>query len=223
MQKLAVWLVTVAAFLAMSRTLVHDLDVRMSLLPLPDPHADLFPVPGSAIDPTPLPPPPPPPPTGLDNLKIPVQGVKAGSLIRTFTARRSGGRIHEALDILAPRNTPVLAANDGTIVDMSNSSLGGITIYQVDAAGEYAYYYAHLQRYARGIRAGMRVTKGQTIGFVGTTGNAPPETPHLHFAVFRLKSPWQLHDGQPVDPYDLLTESRYAQQCQFKVSTRFAC
>jgi murein DD-endopeptidase MepM/ murein hydrolase activator NlpD len=135
---------------------------------------------------------------------------------------RSGGRIHQALDIMARRNTPVIAANDGVIANISVSSLGGNTIYQVDPDGDYAYYYAHLQRYARGIKEGSRVAKGQIIGFVGTSGNAPPNMPHLHFAIYKLKTPGQLRDGTPIDPYDVLTEKRFASQCQFE-RTRMPC
>ena len=213
LQKAAVWTVTCAAVLAISRTLVHDLDIRMNALPLPD--QDGFFVPAAAIQPPP-PPPPPPAPTGIDNLMLPVFGVKPGDLTRSFTMHRSGGRIHQALDIMARRNTPVIAANDGVIANISVSSLGGNTIYQVDPDGEYAYYYAHLQRYARGIKEGSRVAKGQIIGFVGTSGNAPPNLPHLHFAIYKLRTPSQLRDGTPIDPYDVLTEKRFAGQCQFE-------
>jgi murein DD-endopeptidase MepM/ murein hydrolase activator NlpD len=213
LQKTAVWVVTCAAFVAISRTLVHDLDIRMSALPLPDDSG--FFLPAAAIEPPP-PPPPPPPPTGIDNLMLPVFGVKPSDLIRSFGMHRSGGRLHQALDIMARRNTPVIAANDGTIVDISVNPLGGNTIYQLDPAGEYTYYYAHLQRYAKGIKEGSRVAKGQIIGFVGTTGNAPPNLPHLHFAVYKLKALGQFHQGTPIDPYDLLTEKRFASQCRFQ-------
>jgi murein DD-endopeptidase MepM/ murein hydrolase activator NlpD len=217
LQKTAAWVVTCAAFAALSRTLVHDLDIRMSVLPLPDERG--FFVPAAAIEPPP-PPPPPPPPTGIDNLMLPVFGVQPSDLTRSFTMHRSGGRLHEALDIMAKRNTPVIAANDGVIANISVNPLGGNTIYQTDNAGEYVFYYAHLQRYARGIKEGSRVAKGQIIGFVGTTGNAPPTIPHLHFAVYKLKIPGQIHDGKPIDPYDLLTEQRFAGQCEFKSNQR---
>jgi murein DD-endopeptidase MepM/ murein hydrolase activator NlpD len=98
----------------------------------------------------------------------------------------------------------VLAASDGKIVDLSTNPFGGTTIYQIDPTGRYAYYYAHLQRYAKGLREGNEVKKGQVIGYVGTTGNAPAHVPHLHFAVYRLKTEGVWRSGKPIDPYDLL-------------------
>ena len=138
------------------------------------------------------------------DLEIPVQGVRAGDLVRSFSDTRSGGREHEALDILAPRNTPVLAVEDGTIARLFLSKAGGNTIYQFDPGQEYCYYYAHLERYADGLKEGDRVRKGQIIGYVGTSGNAPKNTPHLHFAVFRLTPERHWWEGTPIDPYDVL-------------------
>jgi len=138
------------------------------------------------------------------NLEIPVAGVEAGKLVRSYHDARSGGREHEALDILAPRNTPVVAVEDGTIAKLFLSKAGGNTIYQFDPSGDYAYYYAHLERYADGVKEGDRVHRGQVIGFVGTSGNAPKDTPHLHFAVFRLTADKHWWEGTPVDPYDIL-------------------
>jgi peptidoglycan LD-endopeptidase LytH len=119
-----------------------------------------------------------------------------------FAQRRGGGsRGHEAVDILAPRHTPVVAVEDGTIAKLFQSKAGGITIYQFDPAGQFCYYYAHLQRYAPGLRDGNRVSKGEVIGYVGTTGNAPPNTPHLHFAIFQLTEARRWWEGKPIDPY----------------------
>lgn len=138
------------------------------------------------------------------HLQVPVQGVDPDKLVRSYHDARSGGREHEALDILAPRGTPVVAVEDGTIAKLFNSKAGGITLYQFDPGKEYAYYYAHLDRYADGIKEGDRLRRGQVIGFVGTTGNAPKDTPHLHFAVFRLTADKHWWEGTPVDPYDIL-------------------
>ena len=119
-----------------------------------------------------------------------------------FAQRRGGGsRGHEAVDILAPRHTPVVAVEDGTIARLFNSKAGGITVYQFDPTGQFCYYYAHLQRYAAGLRDGQRVSKGDVIGYVGTTGNAPPNTPHLHFAIFQLTDAKRWWEGRPIDPY----------------------
>jgi peptidoglycan LD-endopeptidase LytH len=137
-------------------------------------------------------------------LAIPVEGIRPDQLVESFSDERSGTRVHEALDILAPRNTPVKAVEDGTIARLFLSKAGGLTIYQFDPAGEFCYYYAHLERYADGLQEGARVRKGQVLGYVGTSGNAPKDTPHLHFAVFRLTSAKHWWEGTPIDPYSVL-------------------
>jgi murein DD-endopeptidase MepM/ murein hydrolase activator NlpD len=137
------------------------------------------------------------------DLHVPVRGVDADDLNRSFADKRSGNRLHEAIDILAPRHTPVLAVEDGVLVKFFHSKDGGNTIYQFDPASRYAYYYAHLDRYAAGVKEGDRVKKGQIIGHVGTSGNAPPATPHLHFAIFRLTEQKQWWKGTPIDPFDV--------------------
>jgi murein DD-endopeptidase MepM/ murein hydrolase activator NlpD len=138
------------------------------------------------------------------DLEIPVEGVGPDQLTRTFDDKRGATRRHEAIDILAPRNTPVRAVEDGTIARLFQSKAGGITVYQFDPTERYCYYYAHLERYATGLREGDRLRKGQVIGYVGTSGNAPKETPHLHFAVFRLTGQKRWWEGTPIDPYDVL-------------------
>lgn len=137
-------------------------------------------------------------------LEIPVDGVRADQLTRSFQDARSGTRPHEAIDILAPRNTPVKAVENGTIARLFNSKAGGITVYQFDPSERFCYYYAHLERYADGLHEGDRVNKGQLLGYVGTSGNAPKDTPHLHFAVFRLTAAKHWWEGTPLDPYDIL-------------------
>lgn len=136
---------------------------------------------------------------------IPVQGVTAADLHDSYAQARSGGRTHHALDILAPRGTPVLAAVDGTIRKLFFSSGGGITIYQYDVAEARVYYYAHLERYADDVAEGQFVRQGTVIGYVGTTGNAPPGTPHLHFAIEVLPPTHEWWKGEPVNPYPILT------------------
>jgi murein DD-endopeptidase MepM/ murein hydrolase activator NlpD len=137
-------------------------------------------------------------------LEMPVEGVDRSKLTSQFHQQRGSTREHEAIDILAPRNTPVHAVEGGRIARLFFSKLGGITIYQFDPTERYCYYYAHLERYADDLREGQPVQKGQVIGYVGTSGNAPPETPHLHFAVFRLTAEKHWWEGTPLDPYDLL-------------------
>ena len=137
-------------------------------------------------------------------LEMPVKDVPRSALVESFHEVRSGNREHEAIDILSPRNTPVVAIEDGTIAKLFVSKAGGNTIYQFDPSEQYAYYYAHLERYAEGLKEGDKVRKGQVIGFVGTSGNAPKDTPHLHFAVFRLTAAKHWWEGTPLDPYDVL-------------------
>ena len=137
-------------------------------------------------------------------LAIPVMGIQSAGLVRSYHEARSGQREHEAIDILAPRNTPVIAVEDGTIAKLFTSKAGGLTVYQFDPGEQYSYYYAHLERYADGLKEGDRVSRGQILGYVGTSGNAPKGTPHLHFAVYRLTPDRHWWQGTPIDPYDIL-------------------
>ena len=139
------------------------------------------------------------------DLRIPVEGVTAEQLIRTFDAPR-GTRRHEAIDIVAPMGTPIRAVEGGRIARLFNSKAGGITIYQFDPTERFCYYYAHLQRYADGLRENDVVDAGQVIGYVGVSGNAPKDTPHLHFAVFQLTEAKRWWEGIPIDPFDVLTK-----------------
>jgi murein DD-endopeptidase MepM/ murein hydrolase activator NlpD len=158
------------------------------------------------------PPPAPAGTTGVDlpedliqrDLDVPVEGIERDALVQSFDDPRSGNRQHQAIDILAPRNTPVIAVEDGTVARLFKSVAGGLTIYQYDPSGRYVYYYAHLERYAAGLREGDPVRRGQVIGYVGTSGNAPPNTPHLHFAIFRLTGEKRWWEGTPLDPYAIL-------------------
>ena len=108
------------------------------------------------------------------------------------------------MDILAPRGTPVVAATDGRIAKLYTSAAGGLTIYQFDAEERFCYYYAHLDSYAPNLREGENVAQGRVIGYVGTTGNAPPGTPHLHFAIYKLGADKKWWDGEPLDPFLVL-------------------
>ena len=135
------------------------------------------------------------------NLTLPVTGISAAQLNDTYTQARAAGAPHEALDIMAPNGTPVLAIEDGRVAKLFLSKPGGITLYQFDPDGMYAYYYAHLDRYADGIAEGVSVRKGQVIAYVGSTGNALPDAPHLHFAIFRLGPERQWWRGTPINPF----------------------
>jgi len=137
-------------------------------------------------------------------LDLPVRGMARRDLRDSFNETRGSTHKHEAIDILAPRNTPVLAVEDGIVARLFESKAGGTTVYQFDPTTRYVYYYAHLERYADGLQEGNHVQRGQVLGYVGTSGNAPKETPHLHFAVFRLTEKKQWWQGSPIDPYEVL-------------------
>lgn len=146
-------------------------------------------------------------PAAVSRLIIPVAGVGARDLVDTFTQARAGGaRRHDAIDILAPRGTPVLAATPGEIEKVFLSEPGGKTVYVRSPDRTLITYYAHLDAYAPGLREGQQVRAGQPLGTVGTTGNADPAVPHLHFAVMRTSpdAPWW-EDAVVLNPYPLLT------------------
>jgi peptidoglycan LD-endopeptidase LytH len=143
---------------------------------------------------------------GPAGLAIPVAGVEADELVDTFTQARAGGaRRHDAIDIMAPEGTPVVASAPGTVERLFYSpGGGGITIYIRSDDMLWSYYYAHLQRYAQGLEEGQRVQRGQVIGYVGHTGNASPEGPHLHFAIYRMEPDDDWPSGGAINPYPLL-------------------
>ena len=138
-------------------------------------------------------------------LMVPVVGVSPWQIPDTYDAFRDGGRRHDAQDIFAARGTAVLAADDGVILRIGTNALGGNVIWATDSDRRYAYYYAHLDRYARGLREGQQVRRGEVLGFVGTTGNAPPETPHLHFQVMRMPDERRYANGSPFNPLPFFT------------------
>jgi len=138
-------------------------------------------------------------------LAMPIQGLNPATLSDTFSDRRDG-HYHDALDISAPRNTPVHAVVEGNVVKLFTSKEGGLTVYQFDDSGKYCYYYAHLDHYAPGLKEGMLLRKGDVLGYVGTTGDAPKNAPHLHFAVFQLGPDKKWWQGTAIDPLPLLRE-----------------
>ena len=145
------------------------------------------------------------------SLIVPVAGVSPESLRGTFDDARSGGRKHEAIDIMAPRGTPVVSATAGRLLRLHRSRAGGLMVYAADTADRLILMYAHLDRYARGLVAGMPLQRGQLLGYVGTTGNAPASTPHLHFAIARGKPSVRWWSGTAVDPFPLLAARRRRQ------------
>jgi murein DD-endopeptidase MepM/ murein hydrolase activator NlpD len=135
---------------------------------------------------------------------LPVRGVSQQELIDSFSDRRDTFRRHRAIDIPAPWGTPVVASDDGVINRLLESDRGGLSIYQVDVRSRRCYFYAHLARYAFGLEEGARVSRGDVLGFVGTTGNASEEAPHLHFAAYDLEGDGSCFAGTPVNPFTLL-------------------
>ncbi len=171
--------------------------------------------PAAEVDPAPRPAPRAPAPSAPpakvaapavgSSLVMPVSGIAPADLADTFGDARGSDRSHEALDIMAPAGTPVVAVADGHVEKLFDSDAGGLTLYQFESTGTFAYYYAHLQSYAPGLAEGQPLRRGQVIGTVGSTGNADPAAPHLHFAIFRLGPERQWWKGTPVNPYPLLT------------------
>ena len=140
------------------------------------------------------------------DLEIPVRGMKRTDLRDTFNDARAIGRRHDAIDIMAPRGTEVLAVDDGTIAKLFTSKAGGLTIYQFDPTQAFSYYYAHLDRYVPGLAEHQPVRRGQLLGYVGSTGNASEDAPHLHFAIARLDTDRSWWKGDPINPYPLLSK-----------------
>jgi murein DD-endopeptidase MepM/ murein hydrolase activator NlpD len=138
------------------------------------------------------------------DLLIPVEGVAVRDLHDNFLDMRDGHR-HEALDIPAPRGTAVRAVAEGNVVKLFQSKPGGLTVYQFDDSRNWCFYYAHLDHYANGLKEGTLLRKGEVLGYVGTTGDAPPNAPHLHFAIFKLGAEKRWWEGTAVDPFPFLT------------------
>jgi murein DD-endopeptidase MepM/ murein hydrolase activator NlpD len=141
----------------------------------------------------------------LGALTFPVSGIDSTRLDDSFDEPRDGGaRTHRAIDILAPKGSAVLSVQDGRILRLSKSEKGGITVYATDLEEQFVYYYAHLDRYHAKVYAGKPLMRGDTLGYVGTTGNAPKNLPHLHFQVMRMPADRKFWAGDPVNPYPLL-------------------
>lgn len=171
-------------------------EVDPPLLATPDPQVTTGPVDSSiaAVE------------SDLDDRKlvIPVQGIRPNQLIDTYNEARSAGRVHNAIDIIADRGTPVVAVTGSTVLKLFKSDRGGITLYLLDPDGRTVYYYAHLQGYAPGIVEGKRVRQGEVIGYVGDSGNAVPGNTHLHFEITIVQDRSRFWSGVPVNPYPLL-------------------
>jgi peptidoglycan LD-endopeptidase LytH len=179
--------------------------------PLPNSSANVLSTP-TPLTPTPVTPPTPNPSPALpipesaapDHLIIPVAGVRPDQLHDTFAESRSEGRVHDAIDIPAPLGTPVLAAADGTIIKLFHSERGGTTVYQLSSDKKFIYYYAHLDRYADGLTEGHLAKQGETIAYVGDSGNAGAGNYHLHFSIALVSDPKRYWEGVNINPYPLL-------------------
>jgi murein DD-endopeptidase MepM/ murein hydrolase activator NlpD len=154
----------------------------------------------------------PPSPQEIDTMRrssgliIPVAGVRPDQLVDTYTAARSEGRSHNAIDIIAAKRTPVLAAADGQVKRLFLSDKGGITLYQISRDGSMVYYYAHLDSYAAGMAEGKMLRQGEVLGYVGDTGNSGAGNYHLHFAVWKITDPKNFWTGEDLNPYLLLRQ-----------------
>jgi murein DD-endopeptidase MepM/ murein hydrolase activator NlpD len=182
--------------------------------PVPAP-PDVSPTPEAAASPTATTTTTPPPAASgahatdsanAGELLIPVAGIRPEQLQDTYTQSRSEGRTHNAIDIMAARNTPVLAATDGQIIRLFQSERGGITIYQLGTDNRTVYYYAHLERYADGLTENRFARRGEIIGYVGDSGNAGRDNCHLHFSIWLVTDPKRFWDGENINPYPLLTK-----------------
>ncbi|WP_372877118.1 M23 family metallopeptidase [Pseudomonas sp.] len=199
----------VASVITTRTTSAETMPIEMPLAPRSEPPAD-----------NPVAPEPGTPPASLEEasvqtmpaepsqvhpgaLLIPVTGIVSAQLSDTFNDKRGSDRIHEALDIMAPLKTPVVAVDDGKVVKLFDSVPGGLTVYQFDASGTFAYYYAHLDSYAADLMEGQELKRGDLLGYVGATGNANPRAPHLHFAIFLLGPEKQWWKGTAINPYPL--------------------
>lgn len=140
-------------------------------------------------------------------LLVPVQGVVASQIPDTFNDPRDGKRVHNAADILAARGTPVLSADDGSVIHVGKNKLGGKVVWATDPSHKLAFYYAHLDRYAKGLHDGQRLSRGDVIGYVGTTGDAPKNVPHLHFQLLRMVKGTRYSQGPPIDPIPFFTQA----------------
>lgn len=141
----------------------------------------------------------------MKRLDLPLDGVSRDELRDTFDDGRAAGlRRHEAIDIMAPKGTPVRAVEDARIAKLFRSVAGGLTIYLEDPSEMFTYYYAHLDRYADGLKEGQQVSRGELIGFVGSTGNASEDAPHLHFAIFQMGPERRWWQGDPINPFPIL-------------------
>ena len=139
-------------------------------------------------------------------LLVPVAGIGPAQIADTFNDARDGARRHNAVDILAPRGTEVLAAEDGVVLRVGTNALGGNVVWTSDAGRRFAFYYAHLEGWSRGLREGLTVSRGDVIGYVGTSGNAPQHTPHLHFQVLRIADAKRYANGTPLNPLPFFTQ-----------------
>jgi murein DD-endopeptidase MepM/ murein hydrolase activator NlpD len=144
-------------------------------------------------------------------ISVPIAGIPAAKLPETFNESRGGGaRKHEALDIMSPRNTPIHSVDDGSVIKLFTSKAGGLTVYAADPTGHFIYYYAHLDHYTPGLHEGQPLHRGDVIGYVGSTGDASPDAPHLHFAIALSNNVNEWWKGTAVDPTPVLQASAAA-------------
>lgn len=141
------------------------------------------------------------------DLMVPVVGITPAQIPDTYWSKRDGGRLHRAADIMAAKGTPVVSPVEGTVLRVGRNTTGGIVVYTTDTDRRFVFYHAHLERVADGLADGATLRQGDVLGYVGTTGNAPPNAPHLHFQVMRMPADGRYWEGMPVDARPYLTKT----------------
>ena len=145
----------------------------------------------------------PPAQMNLPAMQLPIEDFNYAKLRSQFLDRRRG-HTHQAIDLMNPRGTPVVAVTDGYVKKLYRSKKGGISVYLFDAKEQLCFFYGHLDKYVKGLVEGMKVTPGQVLGFVGSTGNAKKSSPHLHFAISEVGPDKKWSGGKAIDPLPVL-------------------
>ena len=140
-------------------------------------------------------------------LMVPVEGITPAQIPDTYWAKRDGNRLHRASDIMAAKGTPVVAPTGGVVLRIGRNATGGIVVYTTDAERRFVFYHAHLDRVAESLRDGEAIAQGELQGYVGTTGNAPANAPHLHFQVMRMPNDNRYWEGMPIDARPFLVQT----------------
>ena len=141
------------------------------------------------------------------DLMVPVDGITPAQIPDTYWSKRDGGRLHRAADIMAAKGTPVVSSVEGAVLKVGRNTTGGIVVYTTDSERRFVFYHAHLDKVAEGLADGSTLRQGDVLGYVGTSGNALPNAPHLHFQVMRMPADGRYWEGMPVDARPFLLKA----------------